>query len=238
MKIDIIRKEQRGRVSIGWLNANHYFSFGTYYNPDRMGFGKLKVINDDSIDPASGFDTHPHRNMEIITIPLEGVVSHKDSMGHSGEIKKGEVQVMSAGRGVRHSEHNASQDEVLKLFQIWIEPNEVNVEPRYDQKTFSYQDSKDQWTQLISPMGALEESGIKIYQDAYINISPLSEGKTISYKVKGENQGLYILVSEGEVKIEGELLKTRDAMSITDTSEIKIEAQYDSEILVLEVPLD
>ena len=237
MRTEITRSYQRGRAEFGWLHANHYFSFGSYYNPNKMGFGKLRVINDDSIDPGTGFDTHPHKNMEIITIPLEGGVQHRDSAGNHGVIKKGEVQVMSAGRGIFHSEHNASISDQLKLFQIWIEPNEINVEPRYDQKTFSYHDFPDQWTQLVSPMSRLQEEGLKIHQEAYINISPLSEEKTIEYKVKEKGNGLYMLVAEGMVMINGQKLEKRDSIAIADVDVVAIQAQVKSEVLVIEVPL-
>lgn len=237
MRTEITRSYQRGRAEFGWLHANHYFSFGRYYNPNKMGFGKLRVINDDSIDPGTGFDTHPHENMEIITIPLEGGVKHRDSTGTNGVISKGEVQVMSAGSGIFHSEHNASEEEQLKLFQIWIEPNEFNVKPRYDQKTFSYQNSPNQWTQLVSPMSRLQEEGLKIHQQAYINISPLREDSELEYKVKEDGNGLYILVAEGTVLVNGQKLEKRDSIAIVDIDAVVIEAQAKSEVLVIEVPL-
>lgn len=237
MKFEITRSHQRGKADFGWLHANHYFSFGTYQDPNRMGFGKLRVINDDLIEPAMGFATHPHQNMEIITIPLEGAVAHKDSEGHSGKITKGEVQVMSAGSGIRHSEYNASETKQLKLFQIWIEPNKLNVAPRYDQRTFSYQDRKDEWTQLISPMDQEAEEGIKIYQNAYINISPISGGSSLDYQLKDKSNGAYILVADGEVKVGGETLSQRDSMALIDLENVTIEADSDSEVIVLEVPL-
>ena len=237
MRYEITRSQSRGKASFGWLNANHYFSFGSYYNPEKMGFGRLRVINDDSIDPGTGFATHPHQNMEIITIPLEGAVAHKDSTGNSGIIRKGEVQVMSAGSGIRHSEYNASDKEQLKLFQIWIEPNKMNVEPRYDQKEFKYQNSRNQWTQLISPMDAKSESGMKIYQNAYINVSPVSADHEMTYDLKDKKNGAYVLVAEGEVEINGETLKKRDSMAIADLDKFTFKSKAESEVIVLEVPL-
>ena len=236
MDFRITRENQRGAADHGWLRAKHYFSFASYYNPERMGFGKLLVINDDVVAAGTGFGTHPHSDMEIITIPQNGAVSHKDSFGNEGKISKGEVQVMSAGTGIRHSEFNKDAEE-LNLFQIWIQPNERGVEPRYDQMKFDYGTLKDKWVQLISPMDRPGEKGLKIYQNAYINAASITEEKSLFYQAKTQGSGLYLLVVEGEVEVSGQKLTRRDAIEITDASEITVQAYSESEVILIEVPL-
>ncbi len=232
----MIRSNQVGYADHGWLKAKHYFSFGSYYNPERMGFGQLRVINDDVVEAHKGFGTHPHKDMEIITIPLSGAVSHEDSFGHKGRITKGEVQVMSAGTGIRHSEFN-HESVALNLFQIWIQPNEMNVSPRYDQRTFNYHEQKNQWTTLISPIKKPDEEGLKIHQNAYIHATVIDAHKSLSYKLKDKNNGAFVLIADGEVKINNEVLKKRDSIAISHESEILIEAQSLTDIIVIEVPL-
>ncbi len=237
MKYEITRHNEVGHADHGWLDARHYFSFASYPNPNKMGFGRLRVINDDIVKPGKGFGTHPHRNMEIITIPQEGAVSHEDSTGQKGTIRKGEVQVMSAGKGVLHSEFNHSPDEELKLFQIWIEPNKQGVAPRYGQKQFAYQDNLNAWTQLVSPMEKESEEGLKIHQNAYINATRVEAGKSIDYKLKTSGQGVYVLVAMGEVSIGEHHLISKDSIALSNLDSLSINAKADSELIVIEVPL-
>lgn len=235
MKKQITRAEERGSVEMGWLKAKHYFSFGSYYNPSKMGFGALKVINDDRIASASGFGTHGHQNMEIITIPLKSAVLHEDSMGNKGEVHVGEVQVMSAGTGVQHSEHNAATDEELRLFQIWIEPNKHNVEPRYDQKKFEMSEA-NRWTQLVSPMGS-NDDGLKIYQKAYISRGLFDENQNLEYSLKDKSNGLYILLIDGAVKVQEAQLEARDSIALSELETVSIDVQSKADVLMIEVPL-
>lgn len=236
MKHWTIRHNEVGKAEHGWLHAKHYFSFGSYYNPARMGFGKLRVINDDIVEAERGFGTHPHQNMEIITIPLSGVVSHQDSEGNKGRITRGEVQVMSAGRGILHSEFNREK-EPLNLFQIWIEPNRSGVAPRYEQKNFEYHNNRNQWTQLVSPITQPNEDGLKIHQDAYINATVLTSGEQLSYNLKNADHGLFILVASGEIEVLGQTLKSRDSLAVEKQKEFTFLATKDSDFIILEVPL-
>jgi redox-sensitive bicupin YhaK (pirin superfamily) len=236
MKSQITKASERGAVEAGWLKARHYFSFGSYFDPNKMGFGKLRVINDDRIAEGSGFGTHSHQNMEIITIPLRSAVLHKDSMGNEGVVTAGEVQVMSAGSGVSHSEHNASNDEELKLFQIWIEPNKMNVEPRYDQKRFELSGNQ-KWTQLVSPLDE-DQEGLKIHQNAFINRGEFETGTDVVYNRKSAKNGIYVLLVSGSIEINEQSLKTRDSMALTDTEQIEIKIKEPADILIIEVPLD
>lgn len=237
MGYEITRSHEVGKANHGWLNAKHYFSFANYYNPDKMGFGALRVINDDIVEANRGFGTHPHRDMEIITIPQAGAVSHEDSGGNKGTIRKGEVQVMSAGKGVMHSEYNHSPSEALNLFQIWIEPNKMGVEPRYDQRKFDYHQTRNEWVQLISPMDKKSEEGLKIYQNAYINASLVDANKSLVYQPKDPNNGLYLLVVNGEIEVAGERLQTRDSIALDEVADLTITALQTSEIIAIEVPL-
>lgn len=237
MKYDITRHNEVGMADHGWLQAKHYFSFASYYNPKKMGFGKLRVINDDVIQAGKGFGTHPHQNMEIITIPQTGAVSHEDSTGNKGTIQKGEVQVMSAGTGILHSEFNHSKNEALSLFQIWIEPSEMSVKPRYDQKQFDYQNNKNHWTQLVAPVADKTDEGLKIHQNAYIKATHLEAGKSLDYQLSSKNNGAYILVSQGEIEVANESLISRDAMAVTETDRIALKAKVPSEVIVIEVPV-
>lgn len=237
MKYQITRHNEVGTADHGWLHAKHYFSFASYFDPKRMGFGKLRVINDDLIEPGKGFGTHPHKDMEIITIPQTGAVKHQDSGGNKGVIQKGEVQVMSAGKGILHSEYNNSESEQLGLFQIWIEPSLLRVNPRYDQQKFDYHQKINQWTQLISPIDKASEEGLKIHQNAYINGTHLKGKKKLAYSLKDKSNGLFLLVASGEIKVAGETLISRDAMAIESLGNLEIEALVDSEVLAIEVPL-
>lgn len=230
------RAEDRGFADHGWLKARHSFSFAGWYNPEKIHFGVLRVLNDDIVAQGQGFPTHPHDNMEIITIPLKGGVYHEDNMGNSGEIKAGEVQVMSAGTGVLHSEYNKNSDQELNLFQIWIFPNRRNVQPRYDQQKINDENLENGWVQIVSPNA--DDEGVWIHQNAWIHAGQVNRGKSISYKNKREGNGSYIMVIEGSVKIEGVLLGRRDAIGIPDKKDIIIEGLEDSKVLLLDVPMN
>ena len=204
MKTEIHKSESRGQANHGWLQARHSFSFGSWYNPDRIQFGALRVLNDDIIAPGAGFPTHPHDNMEIITIPLSGTLEHKDSMGNTAQIKTGEVQVMSAGTGVTHSEYNASKNEELRLFQIWIFPNKKNVEPRYDELKLIDQDRSNKFQQIISP--SKNSDGVWIHQDSWMFMSSMDQGTTLDYKFQVLGHGVYVMVISGEISIDGKVV--------------------------------
>ena len=225
--------EQRGHANYGWLQARYSFSFSNYYNPENIHFGVLRVLNDDIIQPGMGFGTHPHDNMEIITIPLKGALMHQDSMGHQSVIKSGEVQVMSAGTGIRHSEFNASEEDALNLFQIWIFPYRHGLKPRYDQKRFEFESGKP--TLLVSPDN--RENSLSINQDAFISRLLLEEGETYDYQLYSEDNGAFMIVIDGTATIAGENFTARDALTVTDSSLITIESQTKLDLLILEVPI-
>ena len=228
----------RGFANHGWLQANHSFSFANFYDPKKMNFGALRVLNDDLIAPSMGFGTHPHDTMEIITIPLSGVLKHKDSMGNSWEeVKAGEVQVMSAGTGIHHSEINGSASEPLSLFQIWIVPNKKDVKPRYDQRFFeTAQDGELQI--LVTPIeDTSSDSSLKIYQDAQISRINLSPNTSFEYTLKSRNHGVYVMQVFGVSKIETTELNPRDAVGITEIENFKVDVLEDSQLLFIEVPI-
>ena len=235
MKISLEKSQNRGHVKHGWLDSYHSFSFGNYYNPDKMGFGKLRVINDDIIAAGSGFGKHPHQNMEIITIMLSGILKHQDSMGNEASIRAGEIQVMSAGTGVYHSEFNGLDDKEANLLQIWVEPNRLNVTPRYDQKTIKDLASRNQLYQILSPNP--EGQGVWIYQDAWFYLGEFDSETKISYKLNKQNNGVYIFVIDGGLNLEKYDLEKRDALEITETDKIDFTAKKDSKILLIEVPI-
>lgn len=225
----------RGHANHGWLNSHHTFSFGNYYNPDRMHFGVLRVLNDDSVKGGMGFGTHPHDNMEIISIPLEGDLQHKDSMGNTAVIKQGDIQVMSAGTGIYHSEQNSNKEETVKFLQIWIFPNKKNVTPRYDQVTLNVADRYNKLQQVLSPNAG--DAGVWIYQDAWFHMGNLDKGISVNYDLKKEGNGVYAFVLKGDVTINGQQLNTRDGFGISDVKELNITADSDAEILLMEVPM-
>jgi redox-sensitive bicupin YhaK (pirin superfamily) len=225
----------RGKADHGWLKANHSFSFANYYNPERMQFGALRVLNDDFIEGGAGFGTHPHDNMEIITIPLEGDLEHKDNMGNQGVIASGEVQVMSAGTGIYHSEYNHNKDKHAKLLQIWVFPNQNNVKPRYEQMKFDMAKAKNQWMQLVSP--SPEDDGLWIYQNAWFSQTKLDKDVSLNYTMKAKNNGAYIFVIEGAVQIGNQILNQRDGYGIWDIDQFEIIAlQENANVLVMDVP--
>jgi redox-sensitive bicupin YhaK (pirin superfamily) len=235
MKTALYPAKDRGHVSLGWLDSYHSFSFGQYNDPKKVHFGALRVVNDDSIAGGGGFGTHPHDNMEIVTIPLEGKLAHKDSTGNEGIISKGDVQIMSAGTGIRHSEYNASASENAKLLQIWVFPKLKNIKPVYGQKTFDIKDRKNKWQVVVSPDAADQALGIN--QDARFSLAQLDKGETVSYETKFKGSGVYLFVIDGEVKIGDQELKKRDAIGLSDTDHLEIKASTNSEILAIEVPM-
>lgn len=238
MKKVIHKAESRGFANHDWLQANHSFSFAGWYNPDRVHFGALRVLNDDIIAPKMGFGTHPHDNMEIITIPLKGVLKHRDNMGGDWlKVLPEEVQVMSAGTGVQHSEINGSVDEYLSLFQIWIIPSKRNVEPRYDQKTFKSEDRQGKLQTLVTSFDDNDSQSLKIHQDAKISRVNLLAGNSLDYELKSEHHGVYIMNISGTVNIDNDVLETRDAVGISETESFEIISKSDSELLFIEVPM-
>lgn len=237
MKTELIRASTRGHFDHGWLDTYHTFSFADYYNPHRIHFGALRVINDDIVIGGEGFGTHPHDNMEIISIPLYGDLAHKDSMGYAEVIHCGEVQVMSAGSGITHSEFNANEDKPLNFFQIWIFPNERDVEPRYKQMKFNFFDQKNTLTQIVSP--DQNSDGLWIHQDAWLSIGLYEEGHETEYSMKRAGNGVFAMIIEGEFTIENQLLYRRDGMGISDTDKIKIKANSENaRILLIDVPME
>lgn len=238
MKKIIYKSTDRGQANYGWLNANYSFSFANYYNPEKVNFGALRVLNDDVIQGGMGFGTHPHDNMEIITIPLKGALKHKDSMGNKWiAIETGEVQVMSAGSGLQHSEMNNSPSEEINLFQIWIIPNKSDVEPRYDQQKFDASKRKNKLQILVSSIDEDLKDSLKIHQDALISRIDLGENSVFNYTLKSENNGLYMMVIAGEIDIENEILGKRDAIGISETKSINLKAKSASELIFIEVPM-
>lgn len=239
MKTILHKAADRGFANHGWLQANHSFSFASYNNPEKVHFGALRVLNDDVIAPKMGFGTHPHDNMEIITIPLKGVLKHKDNMGDAWiPVVPGEVQIMSAGTGVQHSEINGSNEEHLSLFQIWIIPNKRQVAPRYDQKAFDAEGRKNKLQTLVTYIDENHEGSLKIHQDAVISRIDLDTGNTFKYTLKSRNHGVYVMNIFGETLIENSTLLIRDAIEILETETFSMKAAEDSSLLFIEVPLN
>jgi redox-sensitive bicupin YhaK (pirin superfamily) len=226
---------ERGHVNFGWLDSQHSFSFGNWHNREKVHFGALRVLNDDTIKGGKGFDTHPHENMEIVTIPIKGALAHKDSTGAEGIIYSGDVQIMSAGSGIRHSEYNASHYDPVTLLQIWIFPKHDGIQPRHDQKTFDPTVRNNQWQVIVSPRP--EDEALRIHQDARLALTRLGAGTTRSYHRVFPGNGIYVFLLEGEVEINNQLLNRRDGLGITDTDEFAIHAVTDAELLAIEVPM-
>ncbi|WP_298155602.1 pirin family protein [Flavobacterium sp.] len=237
MALTIFPADQRGTADHGWLKANFSFSFGNYFNADNTQFGMLRVLNDDTIAPGVGFGTHPHDNMEIITIPLEGGLKHKDSMGNEGVIGFGEVQVMSAGSGVLHSEMNASTTETAKTLQLWVFTEKENVAPRYDQKSFALEDNKNRLLTVVSPHDKQSEGSLWVYQQTWFSLGIFEAGQEFNYELHHQNHGVYAFLIEGEIEIDGQKLHKRDAAGITQTAHFKIKTNSESKILLVEVPM-
>lgn len=239
MKTIVHKADSRGFANHGWLQANHSFSFAGYYNPEKVHFGALRVLNDDVIAPKMGFGTHPHDNMEIITIPLKGVLKHRDSMHNAWQsVVSGEVQVMSAGTGLQHSEINGSNDEHLGLFQIWIIPNKQQVTPRYDQKVFEADNRKNKLQTMVTSIDEDHEGSLKIHQDAIISRIDLDKGNTFQYQLKSVQHGVYVMTIYGAINVTDNLLETRDAIGISETDAFEIQAEEDSSLLLIEVPME
>lgn len=236
MKTVLHKAETRGHANHGWLNSYHTFSFARYHDPERMHFGVLRVLNDDTVAPGQGFGTHPHDNMEIISIPLEGDLEHKDSMGNVTVIRKGDLQVMSAGTGVSHSEYNKNSDREVKFLQIWVFPDKKGVSPRYDQISLKDIQKENELYQVLSP--DKDDQGVWIHQDAWFHLGTFTGNVSTSYSLKKESNGVYAFVLEGEVELEGHQLESRDGMGIWDTKEIQLKAHPESRILLMEVPMD
>ncbi|MFA5642620.1 MAG: pirin family protein [Bacteroidales bacterium] len=232
----IHKAETRGHANHGWLNSYHTFSFANYYNPERVRFGLLRVLNDDTVQAGMGFGTHPHENMEIVSIPLEGDLEHKDSMGNIAIIKEGDVQVMSAGTGVTHSEYNKNQDKEVKFLQIWIFPNKKNVTPRYDQISLKGIQKENEFYQILSPNQ--DEQGVWIHQDAWFHLGNFTKGNSEEYHIKKEGNGVYAFIIDGEAEISGEKLSKRDGMGIWNADSITVKATENSRVLLMEVPMN
>jgi len=230
------KADTRGFADHGWLKSHQSFSFANYYNPERIHFGALRVLNDDTVLGGGGFGKHPHDNMEIISIPLEGDLEHQDSMGNTAIIRKGDIQVMSAGTGIYHSEYNKNPDETVKFLQIWIFPNQRNVEPRYDQQTLNPDDRHNKLQQILSPNP--DDAGVWVYQDAWFHIADFDKGVNTGYQLKKSGNGVYVFVLKGDVRVNDELLNTRDGLGIWDTDSIHVTAESDAEFLLIEVPME
>ena len=232
------KSTSRGHANHGWLNAHHSFSFANHYDPQRMHFGVLRVLNDDIVAPSMGFGTHPHDNMEIITIPLRGALRHKDNMGNQEVIHESEVQVMSAGTGITHSEFNANADQEVNLLQIWLYPKQRNIKPRYAQQSFKSEDRINELQTVVTPLGQEEGTAVGINQDAWFSLGTLKAGIEKEYKVRLKTNGVYVFVIDGTVSINGQPLSKRDALGIWDIEKLDIKAESDAEILVMDVPMD
>ncbi|MEK9559188.1 MAG: pirin family protein [Flavobacteriaceae bacterium] len=235
MKTKLFLADSRGYADHGWLKSSHSFSFASYFNPNQMNFGALRVLNDDWVAPSMGFGTHGHKDMEIISIPLSGDLKHRDNMGNETVIRSGDIQVMSAGSGVEHSEMNASSSEPVAFLQIWIFPKVENVTPRYDQITLKVEDSTNQWQQILSPNK--EDEGVWIHQDAFMHLNHLDSQGSATYTLKNAANGVFLFVIEGEVIVEGEQLGRRDAIGITEVAQFTLKAQTNTKLLAIEVPM-
>lgn len=231
----IHKTSSRGSANFGWLNSKHTFSFGQYYNPERMNFGMLRVLNDDIVIGGAGFPTHPHSNMEIVSIPLKGALAHKDSTGTEKIIESGEVQIMSAGSGLSHSEYNASKTDEVNFLQIWIIPKEEGIVPRYDQKMFDENARKNSIQTVVSPK---DDNSLWINQDAWLSLVDIEFQHSIGYTINKVSNGAYVFVIEGEIEVDGEHLSKRDAIGISNVNKIDINAKTNAKVLIIEVPMN
>lgn len=229
------KSDTRGHANHGWLESFHSFSFANYYNPNKMNFGLLRVLNDDSVAAGRGFGAHPHDNMEIISIPLEGDLEHQDNMGNKTVIKSNDVQIMSAGTGVVHSEYNHSREDAVKFLQIWVFPKERNIKPRYAQKTFEPADRENKLQVVVSPE---HEEAVWINQDAYFSLGKFEAGKTVDYEIQKNGNGAYIFVLDGKIEVDGEVYDKRDAVGVWDTDKVNIKAAENANFLVIDVPMN
>lgn len=229
------KAESRGKANHGWLQSFHTFNFANYYNPERMHFGVLRVLNDDTVAAGMGFGTHPHDNMEIISIPLEGDLEHKDSMGNTTVIRNGDIQVMSAGTGITHSEYNKNADKPVKFLQIWVFPNQRGVTPRYDQITLKKEDRKNKLQQILSPDA--NDEGVWIHQNAWFHMSDLDAGTSLTYSLKRPENGVYVFVLKGKLFANEQLLSDRDGFGIWNETQVQLKADTNCEVLIMEVPM-
>jgi len=227
--------DSRGDANHGWLKSKHTFSFANYHNPERMGFGALRVINDDFVIAGQGFGSHSHRDMEIISIPLSGKLGHGDNIGNNGIIETGEIQVMSAGTGITHSEMNADDNEAVKFLQIWVIPNKMNVEPRYQQIRMDDLLEPNKFNQVLSP--SADDAGVWIHQDAWFSMGNFDKGLTETYELKNANNGVYLFIIGGKVVVNGNILATRDGLGVWDTKNFTMDAIDDAKVLLMEVPM-
>ena len=227
--------DSRGDANHGWLKSKHTFSFANYHNPERMGFGALRVINDDFVIAGQGFGKHSHRDMEIISIPLSGKLGHGDNIGNNGIIETGEIQVMSAGTGITHSEMNGDDKEAVKFLQIWVIPNKMNVEPRYQQVRMDDILKPNEFNQVLSPNS--DDAGVWIHQDAWFSMGDFDKGVTQTYELKNPNNGVYIFVISGKVVVNGNTLDTRDGLGVWDTKNFTMDVIDDAKVLLMEVPM-
>ena len=237
MKTELHPASARGHASHGWLDTYHSFSFSTYYNPAREQFGCLRVLNDDTVSGGTGFDLHPHNNMEIITIVLEGALEHRDSMGNVQVIGPGEVQVMSAGTGLNHAEYNHSKTDEVRLFQLWIFPRIKGLKPRYDQRLFADQDIKNKLVTLVTPDSNQQNDALWIHQDAYISMINLSKDSSFEYNLKIAGNGVFVFMIEGKSTVEENQLNRRDALAVSETKSVQIKSIDDSKLMFIEVPM-
>ena len=235
MKINIHKSDSRGVTNIGWLNSRHTYNFSNYYDSSRVGFGKLRVINDDIVNPSMGFGAHPHDNMEIISIPLRGSLRHEDSMGNQHVIETGEVQIMSAGTGITHSEYNNSDVDQVGFLQIWILPKSRDIKPRYEQSRFDWSKKRNQFQTIVSPDG--EGESISINQDAYLSLIDIDKDRSVSYQLNNINNGIYLFVIAGSVLFDEHCLEQRDGVEVSSISNVDLVAVTDSHILCIETPI-
>lgn len=236
MKTVLHKSNTRGHANHGWLDTNHTFSFANYYDAERMHFGALRVLNDDFVEGGMGFGKHPHDNMEIISIPLAGDLEHKDSMGNTTVIKQNDVQIMSAGTGVQHSEYNRNKGEKVNFLQLWIFPKVKNIEPRYDQKTFSPADRLNKWQEIVSP--STNGKGVTINQDAWLHLATFEKGVSTDYTVNKKGNGVYLFVIDGDVTVNNQKLNKRDGLGIWETDNFSVSADSKAEVLTIEVPMN
>ena len=237
MTTQIYKSSERGKADYGWLKANYSFSFSNYFDPKKIQFGMLRVLNDDTIGAGMGFGTHPHNNMEIITIPLEGGLKHRDSMGNEAVVRFGEVQVMSAGTGIEHSEMNASATEQAKTLQLWIFSEKENVTPRYDQKSFDIESQINTFVTVVSPNDKNDKNALWVYQQTFLNLGIFESGTTTNYQVNIPENGVYLFLIEGEIEVNNQTLNERDAIGIVDFEQFEIVVKQKSKILLVEVPM-
>ena len=235
MKINIHKSDSRGVANHGWLNSRHTYSFSNYHDPSRMGFGKLRVINDDTVNPSMGFGTHPHNNMEIISIPLRGSLRHEDSMGNQHIIETGEVQIMSAGTGITHSEYNHSDVDQVGFLQIWVLPKDKDIQPRYEQKRFDSSKKRNQFQTIVSPDG--EGGSISINQDVYFSLLDIDQDRSVNYQLHNSNNGIYLFMISGSVLFDGHCLEDRDGAEVSSISNVNFLAATDSQVLCIETPI-